>query len=132
MEGKKLFDIVVEYYARHRPNAGNVPQEELNSIIEAFKYQVSKDALPRIEKEELEKAKARVDEEVRAYKRRTFQTLKRSIIIEAILVAFFVGIIVNQVTNVIPELWYCCLGAIVVSLIVCVLLVILGTSEPKE
>ena len=90
------------------------------------------DAIPQIEKEELAKAKARVDEEVKAYKRQALQTLKRSLIVEAILVAFFVGIIVNQVTNIIPELWYCCLGAIIVSLIVCVLLVMLGTTEPKE
>lgn len=132
MAEKTLFDTVVEYYARHRYTAGNIPQDELNSIIESFKHQVSKDAIPRIEKDELEKAKARVDEEVKAYKRQALQTLKRSLIIEAILVAFFVGIIVNQVTNIIPELWYCCLGAIIVSLIVCVLLVMLGTTEPKE
>ncbi len=132
MGEKTLFDIVIDYYARHRSNSGNVPLGELSEIKESFKHRAAQGAIPWIEKEELEKAKARVDEEVKSYKRKAFQTLKRSIIIEAILVAFFVGIIVNQVTNVIPELWYCCLGAIVISLIVCVLLIMLVTSEPKE
>lgn len=132
MEDKTLFDGVIEYYARHKCNPGNISQDELNNILGAFKQQVLKDAIPQIEKAELTKAKARVDEKVKAYKRKTFQTLKRSLIIEAILVAFLVGIIVNQVTTLIPELWYYCLGVILISLISCVLLVVLGTAEPKE
>ncbi len=132
MDEKTLFDRVVEYYARHKCTPGNISQDEFNNILGAFKHQVLKDAIPQIEKDELHEAQMRVNEEVRAYKRKAFQTLKRSLIVEAILVAFFVGIIVNQVTNVIPEVWYCCLGAIVISLIICLLLVILGTAEPKE
>lgn len=132
MKEKALFDQVVEYYARHRYTGGSVSQEEFHAIVEAFKRQVAEDAIPYIEKAEFEEAKARVNAEVKAYKRKALRALKRSLIVEAIFVAFFVGVIVNQVTNIIPKLWYCCLGAILVSLIVCVLLVILGTMEPKE
>lgn len=132
MEERTLFDWVVEYYARHKSSHGNISQDEFNDILKAFKQQVLKDAITRIEKSELDKVKAKVDEEAKAYKRKTFQNLKRSLIIEAILVAFLVGIIVNQVTNLIPELWYCCLGVIIISLVTCMLLVILATTEPKE
>lgn len=130
MEEKPLFDIVIDYYARHRSNPSNIPLDELNSIKKSFKYQVAKDAIPWIEKEELEKAKARVEEEVKSYKRKALQALKLSLIIETIFLAFLVGIVVNQVTNLIPPegLWI----AIIVSLIVSAFIVYLATLEPKE
>jgi len=132
MKEKTLFDNVVEYYARHKCNPGTISQDEYDSILEAFRKKVLEDAIPQFEKEEWEKAKARVEAEVKAYKRKALQNLKRSLIIDAILVAFLVGIIVNQVTTLIPEAWYCCLGVILVSFGACVLLVILGTAEPEE
>lgn len=132
MDEKTLFDRVVEYYARHKSNPGSISQDELNDILGAFKRQVLEDAIPQIEKSELEKAKARVNEEASAYKRKVFQNLRRSLIIEAIFVAFLVGIVVNQVTWLIPEAWNWCLGVIAISLIVCTLLVVLSTTEPEE
>ncbi len=132
MKEETLFDGVVDCYVRHKCKSDEIPQDEFHNIVEAFKLQLLKDAASQIEKDELEKGKARADEEVKAYKRKTFQALKRSLIVEAILVAFCVGIIVNQVTTVIPEVWNYCIGVIIISLLVCVLLVILGTAEPKE
>jgi len=130
MEEKTLFDIVIDYYARHRSNSSNIPLDELNSIKKTFKHQVAKDAIPWIEKEELEKARARVDEEVKSYKRKALQALKLSLVIETIFLAFLVGIVVNQVTNLIPPegLWI----AIIVSLLVSAFIVYIATLEPKE
>ncbi len=130
MEDKTLFDRVVEYYARHKCNPGNISQEEFSNILGAFKHQVLQDAIPQIEKEELDKAKARVDEEVKSHKRKALQALKLSLIIETIFLAFLVGIVVNQVTNLIPPegLWI----AIFVSLIVSAFIVYIATLEPKE
>lgn len=130
MAEKTLFDRVVEYYARHKCNPGNISQDEFNNILGAFKHQVLEDAIPKIEKDELEKAKVRVDEEVKSYKRKALQALKLSLIIETIFLAFLVGIVVNQVTNLIPPegLWI----AIFLSLIVSAFIVYIATLEPKE
>lgn len=130
MAGETLLDKVVKYYAHHKCNPQKISQDELMSILEAFKQQLLKDAIPQIEKDELEKAKARVDEEVKSYKRKAFQTLKLSLVIETIFLAFLVGIVVNQVTNLIPsEYWW---ETIILSLIISAFTVRIATLEPKE
>ena len=90
-------------------------------------YQIT---LQQFEKEELAKAKARVDEEVKSHKRRALQALKLSLIIETIFLAFLVGIVVNQVTNLIPPegLWIAIFGSLIISAFI----VFIATLEPKE
>jgi len=58
------------------------------------------------------------------------QKVRISLIVETIFIAFLVGIVVNQVTNLIPKQHWRL--AIIISMGLCVFMVILATVEPKE
>ena len=123
-------DKVVGYYVRHICHSGVTDQEELAAITEAVKINILEETLPQISAQRLTEANRRVEEEARQYKRRLLQNVKISLIVETILIAFLVGIAVNQVTSLIPSQY--CLWAIIISLVLCVLMVMLATAEPKE
>ncbi len=52
--------------------------------------------------------------------------------IEAMFIAFLVGIIVNQVTSFIPAKWIAGIITIVVSLLLCVMILFLNAGIEKD
>lgn len=123
-------DKVVGYYVRHVCPGATIDKNELAEITDSIKMHILAEALPQISEDKLNDALQKAEEEARQYKKKLFQNIKVSIIVETIFIAFLVGIMVNQVTNLIPpEL---CLAAIIIPLVLCTLMVILTTEEPKE
>lgn len=123
-------DTVVAYYVRHKFRCDVTDQDEFAKIVETIKMNILEEALPQISEKKLSEARQKVEEEARQYKKQLLQKVRISLIVETIFIAFLVGIVVNQVTNLIPKQhWWL---AIVISLGLCVFMVILATVEPKE
>lgn len=126
-------DKVVGYYVRHACHSGVTDQEELAQITEAIKMNILKETLPQISESMLSEAKQKVEEEAKQYRKKLFQRVKVSLIIETIFIAFLVGIIVNQVTNLIPDKpWLVAPFVIIGSLAVCILMIFLAAAGSKE
>lgn len=123
-------DTVVAYYVRHKFQCDVTNQNEFAEIVEVIKTNILEEALPRISEKKLSEEKQKVAEEAKQYKRQLLQKVRISLIVETIFIAFLVGIVVNQVTNLIPKQhWWL---VIIISLGLCVFMVILATVEPKE
>ena len=127
---KSQLEIIVEFYIRHGRNHGVVNQDELDSIVEAVKDKVLKDALLEIEHQKLEDAEKKARMEYKAYKRKLIHNLKISLIAETLFLALLVGVIVNQITYLVPESYWW--QTILISSVLCLFIVILATAEPKE
>lgn len=123
-------DKVVGYYVRHACHSGVTDQDELAEITEAIKMNILEEALPQISENKLNEAIQKAEEEAKQHKKELLQNIKITLIAETIFVAFFVGIIVNQVTNLIPKEH--CIAAIIISLLLCGFMVLLATAAPKE
>lgn len=123
-------DKVVGYYVRHACHSGVTNQDELAEITEAIKMNILEEALPQISEKKLNEALQKAEEEAKQHKRELLQNIKITLIVETIFIAFLVGIIVNQATNLIPKEH--CLEAIIISLILCAFMVMLAVAEPKE
>ena len=123
-------DKVVGYYVRHACHSGVTNQDELAEITEAIKMNILEEALPQISEKKLNEALQKAEEEAKQHKRELLQNIKITLIVETIFIAFLVGIIVNQATNLIPKEH--CLAAIIISLILCAFMVMLAAAEPKE
>ena len=68
-------------------------------------------------------------EQAEAEKQKILRKFKVTLIIETIFIAFLIGIIVNQVTNLIPNTWIISTSIIIVALLVCVLMVLLTLEK---
>ena len=68
-------------------------------------------------------------EQAEAEKQKILRKFKVTLIIETIFIAFLIGIIVNQVTNLIPNKWIISTSIIIVALLVCVLMVLLTLEK---
>lgn len=123
-------DKIVGYYVRHACHSGVIDQDELAEITEAIKMNILEESLPQISEKKLNEATQKIEEEAKEYKRKLLQKIKVTIIIETMFIAFLVGIVVNQVTYLIPNKYWPL--AILISLVLCVFMVILATAEPKE
>ena len=127
---QRQIDKVVGYYVKHICHSNIIDQDELDEITEAIKMNILEEALPQISEKKLNEVTQKVEEEAKEYKKKLLQNIKISIIVETIFIAFLFGIVVNQVTYLIPNKYWSL--AIVISLVLCVLMVILATAEPKE
>lgn len=123
-------DKVVGYYVRHACHSGVTDQDELAEITEAIKMNILEEALPQISEGKLNEALQKVEEEAKQHKKELLQNIRITLIVETIFIAFLVGIIVNQVTNLIPKEH--CIAAIIISLLLCGFMVLLATASPKE
>ncbi len=127
---KNMLDTIVAAYVETFRKGRYIDQAEMDQIIESLKKQVLDDAVPLFEETELEKARKDIELEVRAYRKKLLHKLTVSIIIETIFIAFIVGLIVNQVTNLIPDrfgIW-----VIIVGMLICVLFVSLLVSGQEK
>lgn len=68
-------------------------------------------------------------EQAEAEKQKILRKFKVTLIIETIFIAFLIGVIVNQVTNLIPNKWIISTSIIIVALLVCVLMVLLTLEK---
>ena len=123
-------DTVIAYYVRHKLRCDVPNEDEFGEIVEAIKTNILEEALPQISVKKLSEAREKVEEEARQYKKQLLQKVRISLIVETIFIAFLVGIVVNQVTNLIPKQHWRL--AIIISMGLCVFMVILATVEPKE
>ena len=123
-------DTVIAYYVRHKLRCDVPNEDEFGEIVEAIKTNILEEALPQISEKKLSEAREKVEEEARQYKKQLLQKVRISLIVETIFIAFLVGIVVNQVTNLIPKQHWRL--AIIISMGLCVFMVILATVEPKE
>ena len=121
-----MFDKIVNYYVASRlGKENNLSVSERNSIEKAVRSAVLKDTYQILGKNLLSRAK----EEANTEKRRLVKRFKITLIIETIFIAFLVGIIVNQVTNLIPDHWLISAITIIGSLLLCVLMLILNIAK---
>lgn len=127
VENGNMLTKVVQYYVSNnvKRNAETVDQE---AITQAVRENIVKDAYDELVAE----GKGQVVEEVKQYKRNLLEKLKRTVILETIIIALLVGLVVNQITNLIPvgPLWV--LGVCLASVVVGVAMVYLATSDTKE
>ena len=125
-----MLDIVIAYYVEKYRGGRFVENNELKEINNSIRQLVLSEALPLIEKEKLEEAKRKVEQDIKSYRRKLLRELRVSLIVETIFIAFVVGIIVNQVTNYISERYS--VLTVVIGILLCVLLVLLLTSEREK
>ena len=121
---KSRLDRIIEIYATHEQlynSATSTPEDK------AFVLHILKEAVLSDVKDE--QMKKEIIKEVKSYKQSLFKKVRRNIIIETIFVAFLIGIIVNQVTFLIPEKILVACFTIVISLLVCVLLIMIETEK---
>lgn len=97
---------------------------------------VSEELIPLVSESQLRVEKKKIEQEAKAYKAKIFSRLRVTLIFETIFVAFLVGIVVNQATAGISwlseRLNWISWGSVIIALLVCILVVILGTSNTGE
>lgn len=130
-KSESMFDKVVTYYVKDFcRNNEHLSEEEIDTLSNTIKNDIWNNALPFMKQNQLEEFQKQAKKEAKTYKKNLIRKMKISIIVETIFLAFCVGIIVNQVTNIIPSQY--CWHVIIISLLICVSLVMLATIEPKE
>lgn len=127
---ENMLDTIVADYVKKFKRAQSIEQTEMEQIIDSIKKQVLADAFPLFEEMELEKAREKAELDVQAYKKKLLHRVTVSIIVETIFIAFIVGIIVNQVTELIPDQYG--IVVIVVGILVCVLFVSLLVNGQEK
>lgn len=124
--GNMLTKVVQYYVSKNIKENTEAVDEEV--LTRAVRQNVIEDAYAELVAE----GKHQAVEEVKQYKRNLLEKLKRTVIIETIFIAFLVGLIVNQVTNLIPPGIYWTLGVCLASVIVGGAMVCLATADSKE
>ena len=123
-----MFDQVVEHYIQQfRPKGSNISDFEMENIFQSVKKNIRDEVMDFIEEEERKKILNKIEGEAKDYRKKLFRKVKVTIIVETIFVAFLVGLIVNQVTSLIPQVY--CWGVIILSFLACVLLIFLETKD---
>lgn len=122
-----MFNEIVDSYVRNYcKTQGSFSEAQVEVLSNTLKCEILEEAALLMDEDN----KKKIKREAKNYKRRQLQKLKLSLIIETIFLAFCIGIIVNQVTNLISaeHLWH----AIIIFSIISVLIVIVATAAPKE
>lgn len=123
---KSRLEQMLEVYVEHKiTNRPVIDPREMASILRAVK----EDALEDLRDEQIQQMKREVKKEAKRYKKAQFKRVRTSIIVETILVALLIGIIVNQVTTLLPSDSYAPWAIIVISLLLCVLLIWVETGK---
>ena len=118
-----MFDQVVEHYIQQfRPKGSNISDFEMENIFQSVKKNIRDEVMDFIEEEERKKILNKIEGEAKDYRKKLFRKVKVTI-----FVAFLVGLIVNQVTSLIPQVY--CWGVIILSFLACVLLIFLETKD---
>ena len=99
--------------------------DELHSMELGVRTELLQEAFQLFKNSLLNKAQKQAEEE----KQKILRKFKITLIIETIFIAFLIGIIVNQVTNLIPNKWVISTIIIIVSLLVCVFMVLLAVEK---
>jgi Flp pilus assembly protein TadB len=99
--------------------------EDKQFVLDALRELISSDLRDQF----IRQLKKDACEEAKRYKKSLFKKVRTSIIIETILVAFLVGLIVNQVTSLLTGYAVSATIIIVVSLLLCILLIWLETGK---
>lgn len=122
-----MIDKIVNHYVMsHLSSRGKTfPDNELRSIETGIRTELLKEAYKIFKTDLLKKAQ----EQAEAEKQKILRKFKVTLIIETIFIAFLIGIIVNQVTNLIPNKWIISTSIIIVALLVCVLMVLLTLEK---
>lgn len=136
MAGSK-FDQVIECYVKsvlsdeEKGNltsisrlAGALKQDLLSDVKDEEVKQLRKEA-----KEDAERYKEGIISEAENYKKNAIKKVERTLIYEAIFIAFLVGMVVNQATNLVPKSDWWAGGIILGALLICVLLVRAETGK---
>lgn len=122
-----MFDeIVGSYVKNYCQTQGAFSEDQVEVLTNTLKNEILEEATLLINEDN----KKKIKREAKNYKRKQLQKLKLSLIIETIFLAFCIGIIVNQVTNLISadHIWH----VIIIFSIISVLIVIVATVDPKE
>ena len=133
MSGTLLKSMVGKYvrsFAEH--DSASHKEEELQQIEKAVMKQILDDSLLLIEEKTLEEGQEKVRREIADYKRAMMRRLRISLIVETIFLAFVVGIVVNQVTELIPGGWMTRVFVILLAAVVSIFLVLLMTAVEEE
>ena len=94
---KSMLDTLVDSYAaKHfRPGMSNAEQ---NLIKKGVVRDVRNEILNHLEQEELAQIRQKVEEEETSFRNQLYQERISDLITEAIVIAIFVGLLVNQIT----------------------------------
>lgn len=120
---KSMFDNMVKHYvASFIRTEDNIPESEQISIEQAVRSEVLENASKIISRDLAKK-------EANKEKKKILKKFKITLIIEALFIAFLVGIIVNQVTLFIPVNHIAGITAIVTSLLLCIIILFLNIEK---
>lgn len=123
---ESMLDKIVKHYVESlNKNGSNISDSEKASISEALRSKVLQEVFVKFKDSFHAKVKIEVAEE----KRKILKNFKTTLIIETLVIAFLIGIIVNQVTSLIPKHWFISTAIIVISLLICVLMVFLTIEK---
>ncbi len=126
MNPSRLDQILESYAVRnHMYDPATASAEDKQFVLDALRELISSDLRDQF----IRQLKKDACEEAKRYKKSLFKKVRTSIIIETILVAFLVGLIVNQVTSLLTGYAVSATIIIVVSLLLCILLIWLETGK---
>lgn len=124
---KSKLDQVIEVYAAHEQlyNPATSTPADKEFLLNILKETVLSD----VKDEQINQMKEEAKKEAKSYKQSLFRKVRRNIIIETIFVAFSIGVIVNQVTFLIPENILVACFTIIICFLICVLLIMIETGK---
>ncbi len=134
---RSRFDQVVEFYVKSKLS----DEEKTNlSSIDNFSAALKKEILSDLRDEEIRRMQKDVKEqkeqylesaaaEAKKHKKKIMKKAEKSLICEAIFIAFLVGMTVNQVTNLLPPSKLLAVLIILSSLFICNLILWLETGK---
>lgn len=131
-----MFDAILEKYIREKSKSQDegFSEDDLGCIVKSLKDNILQNELFPLAKLKMEREeKQKIDEQAKKYKEKIYSKLEVTIIVETIFIAFLVGLIVNQVTNWLDGCfeWQSAV-VVIISLIICTLIVIVGTAKAKR
>lgn len=122
-----MIDKIVKHYVMSflSSEGKTFPDDELHIMETGIRTKLLEEACKILKTNLLKNAQ----EQAEAEKQKILRKFKVTLIIETIFIAFLIGIIVNQVTNLIPNKWIISTSIIIVALLVCVLMVLLTLEK---
>lgn len=93
---ESMLENLTNYYAKHHFNGS---LDEIQAMSKRLQKDVLDEAYLLISETELQKAREKAKSEVKTQKQKWIRRAKLSLVVETLFVAFFVGIIVNQITS---------------------------------
>lgn len=96
---ESMLNILVDSYSTKFFRPG-MSEKEKNKIKQGVIRDVKEEILSHIEQEQLAQMQQKVEAEETQLREQLYQKRISSVILEAVFIAFFVGLIVNQVTSV--------------------------------